>query len=114
MIRQQYYFFIAGVFFLAAGLPLYLKLVKPNGLFGFKVKLTATDVALWYPVNKRAGGTLAAGGLLVLFCTFGLVHLPGLSRDYYTLLCSLAVAGSIIAAGTRGNALLRRIVNERY
>ena len=114
MVKQQYFFLFGGILYILIGLPLFLQRIKPNGFFGFKVKVTARDPELWYPVNRRAGGVIAFGGMVVIAATFGLIRIPGLSLDYYTMICSLLIAGFLIAAAVRGNALLIKLVNEKY
>lgn len=56
---------IAGCILLAlVNIPLVLKLVPPNGLYGFRTGLTQSSSAIWYPANAFMGwALLAAAGI---------------------------------------------------
>jgi len=44
-------YFTSGILLAAISIPLILRKIKPNGLYGFRVKQTLEDPALWYAVN---------------------------------------------------------------
>jgi uncharacterized membrane protein len=50
--------FAAGVVLMALGVPLYLRRVPPNPVYGIRVRATRVDDRIWYEVNARAGRDL--------------------------------------------------------
>lgn len=66
-------FYIAiGVILFGLGIPLSLRKVKQNRLYGFRTKRTLADESIWYDANAYAGklmiitGLVIAGGATVL------------------------------------------------
>jgi|GEM_PF-5830832 len=56
---------------LIAGLPLALKRIKPNGIYGFRTSDTLADPNVWYSVNTIGGISFLIAGsisILLLFC----------------------------------------------
>jgi hypothetical protein len=55
----------------AASIPLILRWVRPNPIYGFRTPLTLSSPKIWYPANVFAGwalliaATLSAAGLLL-------------------------------------------------
>lgn len=50
--------FAAGLLLFAAGIPLYLRRIPPNPLYGIRVRSTMSDERIWYDINARAGRDL--------------------------------------------------------
>ena len=69
------------------GLPLILRKVKPNPIYGFRVRRTLEDPRVWYEVNAFFGRQLLMVGLLEGLATLLLYFLPGLNVDTYALAC---------------------------
>jgi uncharacterized membrane protein len=76
-----------GLLLAALSVPMILRKVKPNGLYGFRVPATLRDPTLWYEVNAYAGKYLLATSLLFVFAAILLYFIPGLGLDAYALLC---------------------------
>jgi uncharacterized membrane protein len=53
-----------GLLMVALGLPMALRWVKPNGLYGFRTPKTLSDETTWYEANAYAGKALALAGLV--------------------------------------------------
>ena len=49
------FFALLGVAEVAAGLPLMLRLVKPNPFFGLHLSATRADETVWYDANAGTG-----------------------------------------------------------
>ena len=66
-------YFILFIFFnlvvIAGALPLAMRKVRPNPIYGIRSKDIQSDEKLWYAANAAAGRTLIVGGLLSLFFT---------------------------------------------
>lgn len=87
--------------------PLILRRVGPNPLYGFRVKATLENPDLWYDVNAYAGWRLLAAGLVDIGSAVGLSLVPGLTVDQYALGC-LALAGTVLVAGLIQSAVYLR------
>lgn len=55
---------IASAVIGAVSIPLILKLVPPNRLYGLRTRLTLSDRALWFRVNRFAGVALLIAAAL--------------------------------------------------
>jgi SdpI/YfhL protein family len=53
----------SGLLLAAISVPLILGKIGPNPLYGFRVKKTLEDPAVWYPVNAYAAKRLLVVGL---------------------------------------------------
>jgi len=76
-----------GILLTLITIPLYLQKVPPNGLYGFRVRKTMENPALWYPVNRHGADWLMAIGLLTSLSSTCIYFIPGLSLDAYALIC---------------------------
>jgi hypothetical protein len=74
-----------GLLLCILSIPMILKKVKPNGLYGFRVKKTLENPDIWYAVNCYSGKWLLATGLITIISTIVLAYVPGLSIDAYAL-----------------------------
>jgi uncharacterized membrane protein len=82
----------SGILLILLAIPLYLEKIKPNGLYGFRVRKTIENPELWYPVNKYGARWLMLTGLVVVFSAIGFTLVPGLSVDGYSEMCTLVFA----------------------
>lgn len=48
----------------ALGIPLLLKLIPPNGLYGFRTEASLASETVWYSVNMQAGAALLFFGCI--------------------------------------------------
>jgi len=55
----------AGVLLIMAGIPLYLRRVPPNPVYGVRFRATR-DERVWYEINARAGRDLVLLGAMYL------------------------------------------------
>ncbi|HMG13635.1 MAG TPA: SdpI family protein [Gemmatimonadaceae bacterium] len=54
--------FASGLLLIAAGIPLWLRRVPPNALYGVRFASTLSDERIWYEINARCGRDLVAIG----------------------------------------------------
>lgn len=68
-----YFSYFISALFSVLGLPLALKLVSPNSMYGVRTQSTLQSAEAWYSVNASAGMALAIAGLfsivLIYFMT---------------------------------------------
>lgn len=84
----------SGLLLILIALPLIKRRIKPNYYYGFRVKQTLENEAVWYAVNAYGGGRLLICGVITTLTAVGLYLLPGLSADTY----ALAVAAVVVIA----------------
>ena len=58
-------FLFVGILEIIMGIPLYLEKIKPNQLYGFRVKKTLSNKDIWYKSNKYTGKDLIIAGFVV-------------------------------------------------
>ena len=76
------------------GIPLLLKIIPPNPIYGFNTRRTRESDNLWFEVNRFAGGALvAAGGLgAIILMTMS-------SRPWWAqMLVFIVLAGGAVGA----------------
>ena len=69
--------FASGLLLIAAGIPMWLRRVPPNALYGVRLGSTLSDDRIWYEINARCGRNLVgigAGYLVLLTAAFVLGH----------------------------------------
>jgi uncharacterized membrane protein len=66
-------YFILFIFFnlvvIAGAIPLAMRKVRPNPIYGIRNKATLSDEGFWYAANAAAGRTLVMGGVISLLLT---------------------------------------------
>ena len=53
-----------GLLLSTLAIPMILKKIKPNGLYGFRVRKTMENPEIWYAVNAYSGKRLFGTGLV--------------------------------------------------
>ena len=87
MTMLLYFFTGAGILLAALAIPLILKKVKPNPIYGFRVSQTLNDPDVWYEVNQTCGKCLLISGCSIVAAAVLFVRIPGISIDTYALAC---------------------------
>ena len=64
----------SGVILIALGIPLWLKRIKPNHMYGFRIKATLENANIWYEVNARCGRQLFFLGIISI--AMGIIAAP--------------------------------------
>ena len=75
----------AGLLLSALSIPLILRKIGPNPVYGFRVKQTLNDPRVWYEVNAFAGKGMLCDGLITVLAALVLSTVPGISVDRYAL-----------------------------
>jgi uncharacterized membrane protein len=88
----------SGLLLSILAVPMILRKVPPNRLYGFRVQRTLADPQLWYEVNAYSGRRLLAAGLGTAIGAAVLYFFPGLSLDRYALSC-LAIVSILLGIG---------------
>ena len=81
-----------GMLLAVISIPLILQKIGPNPWYGFRVKKTLEDPAVWYPVNAYAGKRLLVVGLVSSLSAVLLFFVPGIDLTTY----ALAFAGILL------------------
>jgi hypothetical protein len=87
---------VIGVIFVVVGIPLAQRRVPRNAWYGYRIRTTLRDDAVWYPVNERSGRHLVVlGGALIFVALIGLFFVGNddSQRDLLILGLAVAVAG---------------------
>jgi hypothetical protein len=85
----------AGVLLSAISVPLILRKIGPNPLYGFRVKQTLEDPRVWYDVNAYAAKGLFCVGMIIVITALAFTKIPGLGVDGYALSCTAVFATAL-------------------
>lgn len=75
--RYRARLFASAVIISAISIPLILKLVPPNGMYGFRTSVTRSSVDIWYAANAFMGWALL---LAAVVSVSGVAWLPGTAK----------------------------------
>lgn len=92
MITLMILYIGGGILLILLAIPLYLEKVKPNPVYGFRIRKTLEDPKVWYPVNKYGAGWMMLSGVVTVLTAACLFFVPGLSLDAYALTCAVIFA----------------------
>ena len=74
-----------GIVILALAIPLIMRRVPPNGLYGVRTKAAFASANDWYRINHIGGRYLAVAGALVVVAGAVGFFLPESKRDTYSI-----------------------------
>jgi uncharacterized membrane protein len=97
----------SGLLLAAISVPLILGKIGPNPLYGFRVKKTLEDPAVWYPVNAYAAKRLLIIGLGISVSAPLLFFVPGIDLLVYALSCGGIGLGGLLVAVIQSFVYLR-------
>jgi uncharacterized membrane protein len=86
-------------------IPMALGKVKPNRIYGVRLRLTLNDPDMWYKVNSYVGKLLLLCGVVILAATLILYPILGSSIDGYS---SAVLAVMLVCA------VVSTIISFRY
>jgi len=105
-------FVAAGLIMIGLAIPMILRRVPPNPIYGLRVPATFADEWVWYEANARSGRDLLVLGTGLIVLAVGLPTL-GLSENAYTLIWSAAAAIGAVGMGVVGWLRAKRLLWER-
>jgi uncharacterized membrane protein len=85
-------FLFNGVVLVGLSIPLILGKVPPNPWYGFRVRRTLKDPAVWYAVNRYAAWRMLVVAVVFLFVAPVAYFIPGISFIGYAITCAAVVA----------------------
>jgi uncharacterized membrane protein len=72
-----------GLVLILLAIPLILRKIPPNPVYGFRIQWTLEDPELWYSVNAYTGKWLVFVGICAILGAAGLALIPGISLNVY-------------------------------
>lgn len=105
-------FVLTGLLCIGLAVPMILRRVPPNHLYGLRVRATFANEEVWYEANAASGWDLAWLGVVLVLLALGLPWL-GLGKAVYALLWSAAAGAGALAVGILGWRRANRLLRER-
>jgi uncharacterized membrane protein len=96
-----------GLLLAVISVPLILQKIGPNPWYGFRVKKTLEDPAVWYPVNAYAARRLLIVGLVTSGAAVLLSFVPSLDLNTYALACAGITLGGLLVTLAQSISYLR-------
>ena len=104
-----------GILFVPIGLPLKLRKIKRNYLYGFKMKYTLEDDEIWYEVNALLGKQMFYQGWAFLVLSVPFFFFPG--KVFQTIVAMvflvLGVFGCVGYSIYTGMKLMKKMAREK-
>lgn len=88
----------SGLLLIAAAIPMIRGRVRPNWIYGFKVRKTVENPEIWYPANAYAGKWLLGCGVLTVAAAIAFYFIPDITVDGYAWLCAAVILGGLAVA----------------
>ncbi|HRX04768.1 MAG TPA: SdpI family protein [Anaerolineae bacterium] len=88
----------SGLLLVALSIPMIRGRVKPNWIYGFKVRKTVENPDIWYPANAYAGKWLLGCGVLTVVAAGAFYFIPDISVNSYSSLCAIVLLGALTIA----------------
>ena len=102
--RKRIQLVASCVLLMIISIPLILRVVPPNGVYGFRTASTQSNSAIWYPANAFMGWALLVAAALSAFV---LVILPATVKRWLLWAVFLVpVLGAIVASFVYLNGLI--------
>src|ERR1700685_2478935 len=96
MLTLLLFYVLSGLLLAAISIPLILRKIGPNPWYGFRVRKTLDDPAVWYPVNAYSAKRLLAVGLASSVTAVLLFFVPDLDLSTYALACAGVALGGLL------------------
>jgi SdpI/YfhL protein family len=112
MLLLMLMYTISGCLLAALSIPLILGKIGPNSWYGFRVKKTLNDPAIWYPANAYAAKRLFVVGLAGCLSAFMLYFVPNIGIDTYALACGAVTGGGLIVTVIQSFLYLQRFPSK--
>ena len=104
-------FLSVGALFVALSVPLIRRRVKPNMLYGLRIRATLADERVWFEANAKSGRDLLVLGLGISVMAVGLALVSGMTSELHmAILVGVTGIGAVVVTATgvsRANRLLR-------
>lgn len=85
MTTLRLMYIATGLLLAIISIPLILRKIGPNPVYGFRVKQTLEDDQVWYDVNAFAARGLFLDGLITVVAALVLALVPDIGVDRYAL-----------------------------
>lgn len=80
------------------GIPLLRRRIKPNGLYGLRIRETLADEDVWYEANARSGRDAIIIGVVGLALSVGLYVAPQVPEStYHSLMIGYLLAAVVLS-----------------
>ena len=99
----------SGLLLAAFSIPLILGKIGPNPWYGFRVKKTLNDPAIWYPANVYAGKRLVVVGLVGSLFAVLFFFVPKIDLNTYAIGCAVVTVGGLIVSVVQSFLYLRTL-----
>jgi uncharacterized membrane protein len=106
--QLELYFIGMSVFLILLELPLAMNLVRPNPLYGFRVRRTLSDERIWYLANSYAGKVSILTGIVTIVLA-AVLRLTAMSPATYGWICVLVLVGGLVLTVVMTLIYMKRI-----
>ena len=104
--------FIPGLLMIGLSVPLIRRMVAPNYWYGFRVRGTLEDPALWYEANAYSGKCFLSAGIAVIVGSVALYEVSALDGPTYAVACAVLSLGAVASAAILSFRFLGRITKR--
>jgi uncharacterized membrane protein len=113
MLILMMIYILGGSVLILLAIPLILRKVPPNTIYGFRVRWTSGDPELWFSVNAYTGKWLAFVGACAILSALGLALIPGISFTLYAFACLVTFIATFGIGMLQSIRFLRKMDSQK-
>jgi hypothetical protein len=114
MLTLLILYVVTGLLLAGLAVPLIKRKVPPNIWYGFRVKATLENEAIWYPVNEYTGWWLLGIGLMTVVVAVVAFFTTAANVGVYASIVGGAVVGSLTVAVLKSFLYLRQLTAKSH
>ena len=112
MTHSEWLYALPSIAMVLLAIPLILRRIPPNPLYGLRVPATYKDEQVWYDANAASGRDLGVLGACVTLLTV-VLQVAGVRDMAFAIAWSLAVGAGAICTVVLGWSRANRMFRER-
>jgi uncharacterized membrane protein len=102
-----------GIVLILIALPLLLRWIGPNRLYGLRVPATFADEWVWYEANAKSARDMCIVGLVLIVVPFALQAIPVVSSTAHIALAGTVTVTGIVVVAIVGWRRANRLLEQR-
>jgi uncharacterized membrane protein len=102
-----------GIVLILIALPLLLRWIGPNRLYGLRVPATFADEWVWYEANAKSGRDMVIVGITLIILPFALQAIPIIRPTAHLALVAMATVTGIVIVAIVGWRRANRLLEQR-
>jgi uncharacterized membrane protein len=102
-----------GIVLILIALPLLLRWIGPNRLYGLRVPATFADEWVWYEANAKSARDMCLVGVALVILPFALQAIPAIPQTAHVALAGMVTVTGVVVVAIVGWRRADRLLKQR-